>query len=196
MSSSQKQKKSYQRFEFLGDRVLNLIISGYLYKKFPEYSEGLLTERLKFTSNDNLEEIIESLPHEFRNVLIKFKSDFKSDVLSLNADDIEAYAGNFFLEQGIEKTTEYFEKIFGEHIDDFNPDTDFISKLQVRTQKNLKIVPDYQQVSDEVDKNNVHNFHIQVFIGKDLLGEGFGRSKPKAKQDAAKKALKKLGLEN
>lgn len=193
MTSSQQLKNSYQRLEFLGDRVLNLIVSQYIFRKFPDYSEGKLTDKLRFTSNDNLEEIIERLPVEFRNELIKFKSGFRPDAPSLNADDIEAYVGNYFLERGLEKTTEYFEKIFVEHIDNFNPDTDYISRLQIQTQKDLKIIPDYKQVSDEVDQNNLHNFHIQVFIGKDLLGKGFGSSKPKAKQQAAEKALEKLG---
>jgi len=73
MTVVQNPGKNFQRLEFLGDRVLNLIVSHYLYKKFPDDGEGELTNKLRFTSNDNLEEIIENLPDEFKTELFRFK---------------------------------------------------------------------------------------------------------------------------
>jgi len=196
MSSIQKSHKEYQRLEFLGDRVLNLIVSQYLYTKFQEFSSGLLTDRLKFTSNDNLEEIFDSLPDDLKRKIHDFQSGFKLEGEKSNADAIEAYVGNYTLKQGLYESIDYFEKIFAKQIDEFNPDRDYISKLQVRTQEK-QILPRYEQIgSDSPDENNIHHFHLRVFIGEKLAGEGFGLSKMKAKKEAAKNAWFNFPIEN
>ncbi len=194
MTDIQKLINDYTRLEFLGDRVLNLIVSCYLYKKNSGDSEGELTNKLRFTSNDNLEEIIDKLPDEFKTELFKFKCGFKPDSQELNADDIEAFIGNYYLEHGQEKSVIYFEELFRKEIDAFDPNTDYISMLQVYAQKKLKVVPDYKCIKEEMVQNNQHIFYFEVSVGPDLLGEGFGYSKSKAKKQAALVAWKKLGF--
>lgn len=196
MPHSKKLNNSYQRFEFLGDRVLNLIVSHYLCIKFPDYSEGELTNKLRFTSNDNLEDIIESLPDTFRKEFFKFKRDFKPESQELKADDVEAYIGSYYLKHGLVATISYFEKIFAEKIDAFNPNTDYISRLKIYSEQNQKPQPDYKLNYTEKGQNNQQFFHFQVFISDELLGSGVGNSHPKAKQMAARETLKNLGLEN
>ena len=192
MTTIENQKNTYQRLEFLGDRVLNLIVSIYLYKKFPEYSEGELTNKLKFTSNDNLEEIFENLLGDLKKEILEFKSIYRPNELTSNADAIEAYIGSYYLEHKFEATINHFEKIFSDHIDRFDPDTDYISKLQILTQKSYKI-PNYKQIGkDEIDQYNNHTFNFQVLIDGVAKGSGSGRSHSKAKQKAALDALNKI----
>ena len=195
MIGVQNPGKNYQRLEFLGDRILNLIVSHYLYKKFPEDTEGELTNKLKFTSNDNLEEIILNLPGEFKTELFRFKSSFKPDAQDTNADDLEAFIGNYFLEHGIEASKNYFEKLLIKEIDAFDPNKDYISMLQVHTQKNLKIVPEYRCVNCEPMQNNQQMFDFEIYVREDLMGKGSGTNKSKAKKQAALAALKKYGFE-
>jgi ribonuclease-3 len=196
MTVVQNSSKNFQRLEFLGDRVLNLIVSHYLYKKFPDDEEGELTNKLKFTSNDNLEEIIENLPGEFKTELFRFKCSFKPDAQETNADDLEAFIGNYFLEHGIEASKNYFEKLLKKEIDAFDPNKDYISMLQIHTQKNLKIVPEYSCVNCEPIQNNQQMFDFEIYVREDLVGKGSGTNKSKAKKQAALDALKTLGLEN
>ena len=186
------QNKSYQRLEFLGDRVLNLIVSFYLYKKFPDDTEGELTNKLRFTSNENLEEITGSLPEEFRTELFRFRDTLRPDGQTSNADAIEAFIGSYFLEHGLEAATGFVEKNFAEHIDRFDPDTDYISNLKVHFEKEKKPQPVYQLERTEPGPNNQEIFHIQVFVGGVLLGSGSGSSHERAKKSAAHEALKRL----
>lgn len=194
MTTIQKLNNDYRRLEFLGDRVLNLIVSDYLYKKFLEDSAGKLTDKLKFTSNDNLEEIVETLPDEFRTELFKFKSGFRPDGQTSNADALEAYIGNYFLEHELEETIKYFKKIFAKQIDRFNPDTDYISKLKIHFEQGKELQPVYKLEHTEKGQNNQSVFRFQVFIEGVPKGSGSGSSHAKAKKSAALDALKKLGL--
>jgi ribonuclease-3 len=196
MTVIQNSGKNYQRLEFLGDRVLNLIVSHYLYKKFPDYSEGQLTNKLRFTSNDNLEEIIGNFPGEFKTELFRFKCGFKPDAQELNADDLEAFIGNYFLEQGIEESKNYFEELLKKEIDAFDPNKDYISMLQIHIQKNLKIVPEYRFVNHEPIQNNQQMFYFEVFVREDSLGKGSGTNKSQAKKQAALEACKRFDLTN
>jgi ribonuclease-3 len=190
----QKLNNDYQRLEFLGDRVLNLIVSHYLFEKFHKNSAGEFTDKLKFTSNDNLEEIIDNLSDEFKKELFKFKSGFKTEAQDLIADDVEAFIGNYYLENGPGKTINYFENLLAKEIDAFDPNTDYISMLQIYTQKEMKDIPDYKPVKEEMAPNNEHLFYFEVSVRKNLVGEGFGNSKSKARKQAALAALKKYGL--
>ena len=194
MTVVQNSSKNFQRLEFLGDRVLNLIVSHYLYKKFPDDGEGELTNKLKFTSNDNLEEIIENLPGEFKTELFRFKCSFKPDAQDTNAGDLEAFIGDYFIEHRIEASINYFENLFEKEIDAFDPNKDYISMLQIHTQKNLKIVPEYRCVNCEPMQNNQQMFDFEIYVREDLVGKGSGTNKSKAKKQAAMAALKKYGL--
>jgi ribonuclease-3 len=196
MPSTQKAHNAYHRLEFLGDRVLNLIVSRYLYRKFADVTEGELTGRLRFTSNENLEEILGSLPEGFRADLSGFKARFGQDGPTSNADAIEAFIGNYFLEHGLDATTAFVEGIFSASIDRFDPDTDYISRLKVHSEKERKPQPVYVLAGTEIGPNNQALFHFQVFVNGVLLGSGSGSSHEKAKKAAAHEALRKIGADN
>jgi ribonuclease III len=194
MSPFHHHSVAYHRLEFLGDRVLNLIVSRYLFRKFPEYTEGELTNALRFTSNDNLEEIVRELPEEFRKDLFIFKGRFSQDEHTSNADAVEAFLGNYFLEHGLDATTGYVEGIFGLYIDRFNPDADYISRLKVHAEKErvpLEYVPDFT----ETGPDNREIFHYKVLMNGVVCGTGSGSSHEKAKKAAAGEALRRMGGE-
>ncbi len=191
MSPFHHHSVAYHRLEFLGDRVLNLIVSRYLFRKYPDYTEGELTNALRFTSNENLEEIVRELPEEFRTDLSIFKARFGQDALASNADAVEAFIGNYFLEHGLDATTAYAEGIFAPYIDRFNPDTDYISRLKVHAEKeriHLEYVPDFT----ETGPDNREIFHYKVLLNGGVCGTGSGSSHEKAKKAAAGEALRKL----
>ena len=194
MMTDSKKKKEYQRLEFLGDRVLNLMVSHYLYRNYPEWSEGELTNQLRFTSNENLGKIIDHFSEDFQKELIAFKHEYLPNKPGLSADDIEALIGKYYLEKGLKASTDYFLKIFSKEIDAFNPDTDYISIFQIYIQKEKKIVPYYKEVNETLDKNNQHTFEFEVFVGENRYGYGKGSTKSNAIKQAALDALIKLNL--
>jgi ribonuclease III len=193
MNNPVNPKNNLERLEFLGDRVLNLIVSEFLYQNFPEESEGFLTNKLRFTSNDNLDELLEKLDKKFPGELAAFKTRFKPGNIERSADDLEAFIGEFYLAHGFAETKQTIEKYLADEIRNYNPDTDYISRLQIFTQKNSKSYPDYRFEPDKTLPNNEHEFHVRVFIGTEMYGEGMGNRKSRARQRAASAALKKLG---
>ena len=188
-----KKKKEYERLEFLGDRVLNLIVSHHLYLKKPEWSEGKLTNQLRFTSNENLDKIIDHFSDDFKRELIAFKHDYIPDKPGLSADDIEAFIGKYYLKNGLDASINYFLKMLSKEIDGFKSDTDYISIFQIHIQKEKKIVPYYKEVNHTVDQNH-HTFEFEVFVGEKRYGSGKGSTKSKAIKDAASDALRRLDL--
>ena len=148
---------------------------------------------MRFTSNDNLEEILDRLDNKFLEEIIEFKKKFKTDSQKLSADDIEAYFGYCYLTKGQEVSDALFQKYFISELELFDPTKDYISCLQIFAQKKYKIVPDYLPAIEKMASKNDHEFYIQVKIGNDICGEGTGPNKPKAKKTAAFDALKRLG---
>jgi ribonuclease-3 len=195
MTLTTNSTKEFQRLEFLGDRILNLIIAEYLYRHNPEHDAGKLTHQLRFTSNDNLDEILDQLDAGFRENLVVFKSQYKPDAQNISADDVEAYIGSFFLQNGFEATRTYIERNLGAEIDLFDPGNDYKSKLNEFCQKNKKSQPVYDGMTDHTTGDNRHEFRVRVLIGQEEYGEGSGDKKVRGEQQAACRALEKLGLE-
>jgi len=195
MTNSTKPFARYERLEFLGDRILNLIVAYHLYKNPLEYSPKELTTRLRFTSNDNLNEIVESLPEDFKAKIVQFKREVRPDGQPLNADDIEAFIGDYFLEKGLNDTAIHFEAIFAQYLDRFDPTADYISRLKEYSDKEKQPQPDYCLIPPEGGQKGKDVFHFRVYIGGKLLGSGSGSSHTKAKQLASREALNKLDAE-
>jgi ribonuclease-3 len=184
----------YQRLEFLGDRVLNLIISENFYRAFLEKDAGNLTNLMRSLSNDNLDIMLEKLENKFLDEILAFKIQYRSDSEDLYADDLESFIGNYYLIRGLSETQKMIERHLSGEIGNFNPNTDYISQLQVYTQKMLNPIPEYPLINDKTLPDNRHEFHVQVKIAGEILGEGYGKRKSIAKQHAAKRALERLGL--
>jgi ribonuclease III len=187
---------SNERLEFLGDSVLNLVIGEYLFSKFPKEEEGFLTKvRAKLVNRNALSFVAENL--NLGDLLIISSSVPKSithNSKSVLSDALEALIGAIYLDKGIETCKKFIQvKIIepalknGDHLVDEN----FKSQLLEYAQANKLAIPVYYIVSEEGPHHD-KTFISQVLVGENVLGEGKGKSKKEAEQNAARVALKKV----
>lgn len=183
-----------ERLEFLGDAVLELVITNYLYKRFSEYNEGELTSlRSALVNADTCSAVAQKL--EVNEFLLLSKGETKDTGRArqyILANTLEAIIGAIYLDQGYEVA----EKFILTHI---TPLTEGIiekgswidakSLFQEKAQEHDGLTPAYKTIK-ESGPDHDKLFTIGVYIGKDLVGEGSGQSKQDAEQEAARDALK------
>ncbi|MBN1596715.1 MAG: ribonuclease III [Bacteroidales bacterium] len=197
-SASGKFSSNYEinneRLEFLGDAILDSIVSEHLYNKFPDKDEGFLTQmRSKIVNRETL-----------RNVAIKMGINklviahlTKDNHKSLYGDALEALIGAIYLDKGYKAVNKFIlKKIFKYYIDlDELSETeiDFKSRIIEWGQKNKKDINfTCQEQLDGDDKIPVFISHLLVF--DDIVGMGLGKSKKEAEQNAARQAIQIIGL--
>lgn len=187
---------SNERLEFLGDSVLNLIIGEYLFNKFPNEEEGFLTKvRAKMVNRNALSLVAENL--NLGDLLIISSNVPKSithNSKSILSDALEALIGAVYLDKGIEICKKFIQtKILepalknGEHLIDEN----YKSQLLEYAQANKLAIPVYKIISEEGPHHD-KTFTAEVVIGEKILGEGKGKSKKEAEQNAAQIALGRI----
>lgn len=190
--ANENNTKSYERLEYLGDAVLELIMSEYLYKN-TEYPEGEMTKlRSHYVCENALYEY--SLRLHLNDYLLLGKGESESGGKyrkAIVADIFEAFIGAMFLDLGIEKVKEFIYEyviplIEKKEIDFFS---DYKSILQEYVQTDKRSL-EYVLV-DESGPAHDKKFTIQVKIDNIIYGEGSAHSKKEAEQLAAKDALKK-----
>ena len=186
---------TYERLEFLGDSVLSLIVSEYLYKKYPQYEEGKLTKlRANYVCQNALIHYSDELNlPDYLNIDTVDSKLTENEVLSINADIFESFLGAIFLDQGIEFAKEFIaEHIFG-YIDD--------EKVFFRDYKSaIKEYGDAEEVEisyemiSEFGVPHDKTFIMSILIDGEKMGVGKGKNKKEAEQAAAKIALEKLKI--
>jgi len=178
----------YERLEFLGDRVLNLIIAEYLYKTFNE-TEGEMTPRMEVARNRNLAAMVPSLGIGFEDLIIV--SSKQGITPGIIADAFEAFVGAMYLDIGLDKTRNIVLSLISDEIDVFSTDNNYKKMLQEILQKKKKPLPVYILVrKDGLD--HLPTFTYRVCVDEKTCGQGKGRSKAHATQNAAKDALEKM----
>lgn len=188
-----------ERLEFLGDSVLSMAVSDYLYKRYRTKQEGKLTRiRAGVVCEQSLVEISKSIG------LSGFLRIGKGEELSggrekdsLLADACEAVIAAIYLDKGFEPAKEFILSHLSDKIDLIVKDhnyNDFKSKLQEHVQKNLMVAIKYN-VKAELGPAHDRSFEIEVYLDNGCYGTGIGKSKKEAEQNAAKEALHKLGVE-
>jgi ribonuclease-3 len=195
-----KQKSAinhFQRLEFLGDSVLSLIVSDFLYKKFPFFSEGRLS-KLKSTiiSQKVLAYFAKRLKLEKYIVLGKSVDLAKErGKFSILADCMESLLGAIYLDGGLKNCKRIvINLINNENIDILIDDSiikNYKSFLQEITQKKLNCLPNYK-ISQEIGLDHQKKFFVNVIIKEKYYGQGTGKNKKEAEQNAAYNALKKM----
>ncbi|MDR2831016.1 MAG: ribonuclease III [Methanobrevibacter sp.] len=187
-------KKDYERLEFLGDSVLSLLVSHYLYENYEEFEEGGLTKlRSNFVCEDALEYYSFYLGFD---KYLKMSNDnmTKNEIKSANADIVESFLGALFLDQGIEKTKEFLERYIFKFIDSrYVFFTDYKSKIKEYGDAN-EIEIKYEIVK-ETGYQHDKTFIMKILLDNKSFGLGKGKSKKEAEQSAAKLAVDKLGID-
>jgi len=187
-----------ERLEFLGDSVLSMAVSDYLYKKYKTKHEGKLTRmRAGVVCEAALVEISKKL-----NVS-KYLRIGKGEELSggrekdsLLADACEAVIASIYLDRGFDEARDFVLSHLISKIDTIVKDhnyNDFKSKLQEYVQKNLMAAIKYN-VKEESGPAHDRLFQIELYLDNKCYGIGIGKSKKEAEQNAAKEALKNLGV--
>ena len=186
-----------ERLEFLGDAVLELVVTDYLYKKFGEMNEGELTSlRSALVNADTCAVVAQNLgANEFLLLSKGETKDLGRARQYILANTLEAIIGAVYVDQGFDSAKEFIFK----HI---TPLTDGIVKqgtwidakslFQEKAQENLGSTPNYKTIRESGPDHDKH-FTVGVFVGTEKLGEGEGQSKQDAEQEAARDALKSKG---
>ena len=183
-----------ERLEFLGDAVLQLIISEYLYNKYPKRPEGDLS---KLRSMIVREESLAGFARDcqFDHFIKLGRGEEKSG--GRNRDTIlgdlfEAFLGALLLDKGVEAVKSFLYQVMIPKVEagDFERVTDYKTKLQELLQINGDVEIAYQVVS-ETGPAHAKNFEVAVLINGRKSGQGQGRSKKLAEQEAAKNAFEK-----
>lgn len=188
--------ESNERLEYLGDAVLELITSLYLFKKYPDFTEGKLTNlRSKIVQTHTLSLAAQKL--DLDSMLKMSRGEMQSQGNrnpSILANTFEAVIGAIYLDAGFKAAFRFVEKnlfsLIEKHLKDSLPE-DYKSTLQEIVQARGFESPDYKTLAEYGPDHN-KKFKVAVFVGNKQVTFGIGKSKQQAEQVAAKKALEKI----
>ncbi|MFH1990407.1 MAG: ribonuclease III [Patescibacteria group bacterium] len=183
-----------ERLEFLGDAVLELVVTEYLYKNYPDLAEGEMTSlRAALVNSQMLAQIADRLG--FNNFLYLSKGEAKEVGRGrqyILANTFESFTGAYYLDQGYQAAAEFISvSLLPElkNIIDKKLWRDHKSLFQEAAQERVGITPNYEVLS-ESGPDHDKNFKVGVYLGKELVAQGEGASKNEAQQQAAENALK------
>jgi len=187
---------SYERLEFLGDSVLDLIVTEILFERFPNETEGFLTKlRAKIVRGETLADLSKSLKlDELIQIGDRAQGQGIEYSKSVLADVFEALVAAIYLTKGYKKVFEFVRENLDSHLNlskIVEQNDNYKSLLLEFTQAEKMSLPKYKIISEYGPGHN-KTFSVSVSINGDIYGKGKGKSKKQAEQKAAKKALKKL----
>ncbi|HEY5383130.1 MAG TPA: ribonuclease III [Candidatus Paceibacterota bacterium] len=186
-----------ERLEFLGDAVLELISTHFLYEKFPTKDEGELTAyRAALVNATTCAEVADEIG--INDYLLLSRGEAKDTgrargVLLANA--LEALIGAIYLDQGYDAARAFITTHLFPKIDDIVTHRlwqDAKSALQEKSQESHGVTPHYEVIK-ETGPDHDKQFIVGVYIKESLIAEGEGKSKQEAEQSAARAALEKKG---
>lgn len=183
-----------ERLEFLGDAVLELIITKFLFQNFKQ-EEGQLTRfRASLVNTKTLAQVAKKL--KFNDYIFLSKGEIKSKGKArevILANTFEALLGSIYLDQGFNQAEKFIHHNLVPVLDDILKNElyrDPKSEFQELIQNKLKITPAYKLIQ-ESGLDHAKKFTIGVFLNQKLIAKGIGKNKHDAEIEAAKKALKK-----
>ena len=192
-----KKRGTNERLEFLGDAILEFIVSVELYAQFSEKEEGYLTTlRANLVNTINLAQAAKKLNLGKHLFLSKGEEETGGrDNPSLLADTMEALIGAIYLDSGLTKTKEFINKHVLVDIQEIirKPLKDAKSRLQERVQAKAMPAPYYKVIS-ESGPDHSKKFVVEVIVEGKKLGRGMGKTKSEAEQRAAEATIKDNSL--
>jgi ribonuclease-3 len=186
-----------ERLEYLGDAVLELIVTENLYKKFPNKTEGELTAlRAALVNAVMIAEVAQKL--DLNEYLLLSKGESKDVGRArqyILANTFEALIGAIYLDQGYDTAKEFITKFLLPRLEEIVAKKlwrDPKSLVQEMSQEHLGITPFYKVLAESGPDHN-KQFTVGIFLGTELASEGRGKSKQEAEQKAAEMALQAKG---
>ena len=186
--------RSYERLEFLGDAVVEMIVSDEVFARFPEMDEGGMTRmKISLVSGSTLSEVAADLG--LRDAIVFGQSYERSGgrgVRSALENVFEAVVAALYLDAGYTVARDFVLRVLGPRISEDmaleaeNPKSTLQELLQAHG-----IAPTYRVVAEE-GPAHARTFTCEVLVGDDVAGSGTGRSKKEAEAEAAREALSRL----
>lgn len=182
-------KNNYERLEFLGDSVLNLVITHILYQRYLDLKEGVLSKkRISYINGRILAKVSKSLNfHEWINLGKGEEKDLGAQKESILADVFEAFIGAMYIDKGIDFVIKWVENRFYLFESSKEVFTDFKSLLQEYIQTKKGQLPEYK-IEKEEGKDHNKIFHVRLILSDNEIFYGVGKTRKNAEQEAAKKA--------
>jgi len=188
-----------ERLEFLGDAVLELVVTDFLYEKYPDKPEGELTAfRAALVNTISISKAATELGAN--DYLLLSKGEAKDTGKArqyILANTFEAIIGAVYVDQGYDSAQKFIENSLFHYIDEVIENRlwqDAKSYFQEQAQEHVSITPSYQ-VLEEVGPDHDKQFTVGVFLKEEQIAKGQGRSKQDAEQAAAKAGLEVKGWE-
>lgn len=182
-----------ERLEFLGDAVMELIVTDHLYREHPEKAEGEMTNwRAALVNAKMLTKIADEMG--FNDFLLLSKGEARETGKArayILANTFEALLGALYLDQGYDACDEFLKKYLLVNLPEIIKEglyKDAKSKFQEEAQERVSITPTYR-VMKEWGPDHEKKFTVGVFLHQELVAEGEGLSKQEAEEAAAKQAL-------
>lgn len=188
-------KEYNEKIEFLGDAVLELISSEYIYLHYSNLSEGEMTKARAFAvCEEALAEVANR--YGFSDFLKVGRCESRIDGKyrnSILADSVEAVIGAMYLDSGIECAKKFITKSIEEKLKEYVEvgNKDYKTQLQERLQVNGDVTIEYKIVKEE-GPEHAKKFTAEVYCDGELLGTGNGKNKKESEMEAAKVAIKNL----
>jgi ribonuclease-3 len=183
-----------ERLEFLGDAVLELVVTDFLYKKYPNYTEGELTAiRSALVNAIIISEV--ALKIGMNDYLLLSKGEAKDNGKArqyILANTFEAYVGAVYLDQGYNVVNKFMTDSLLPHTEEIVAKKlwrDAKSLVQEKAQEFVGVTPAYKVLHESGPDHDKH-FTVGILFGTNLIAEGKGKSKQEAEQKAAEMALK------
>ena len=191
-------KAEWERYEFLGDRVLDLIVAQALFtRRHAALNEGEMTRVASgIVSNRGLDMVIRQHTDmaTFSRLIPAEIGEQNTYGERITGGAFEAFIGALYCELGLDDVSFFVNAILKEPLDRASPEENAIGSLQEYFQKRYRAVPTYRETKREgPDHRPVFTF--EVLFNNEVLGEGCGESTRQAQQEAARIACRKLGID-
>ncbi|MGN1467188.1 MAG: ribonuclease III [Ruminococcus sp.] len=197
-ANEQKSKniKCNERLEFLGDSVLSIVVSEYIYRKCPDFPEGDLTKlRASLVCEESLYKFAKKINLGSYLILSKGEQHNKgAQRPSILSDAFEAVIAAIYLDGGKKPAEDFILSFVIPEIKNYkkHPAKDYKTTLQEIIQKNPGEMLEYVLVGESGPDHNKH-FVVEVHLNSNVIGKGGGKSKKQAEQQAAREALELMG---
>ncbi|KKP69044.1 MAG: Ribonuclease 3 [Candidatus Moranbacteria bacterium GW2011_GWE1_35_17] len=198
LNENKKYKLNHnERLEFLGDAVLELVVTDYLFKNYSNNQEGEMTSwRAALVNGEMLAKISAELKVDEYVLMSKGEASDKGRARQyLLANALEAIIGAIYLDQGYAVAEKFILENVVTKIDNVIANKLYLdpkSYFQEKSQEHFKMTPSYRILKEEGPDHD-KNFTVGVYIGDELIAQGNGASKQEAQREAAQEGLKVKG---